>query len=193
MLDDDALDILFRAARTHRSWTDAPVTRATLETLHALAALPPTSANCSPMRVVFVVSPEAKRRLMPCLTAGNARQTMTAPATAIVAHDERFFDLLPRLYPYADARAWFADDPTGAAETAFRNGSLQGAYLMLAARALGLDVGPMSGFDRAKVDAAFLAGTTWRSNFLCNLGHGDRAGLEPRAPRLSFDEACRIV
>lgn len=193
MLDDEALDRLFRAARTHRSWTDEPVPRATLEAIHALAALPPTSANCSPMRVVFVVSPEAKRRLMPCLSPGNVRQTMTAPATAIVAHDERFFDLLPKLYPYADARAWFADDQAVAAETAFRNGSLQGAYLMLAARALGLDVGPMSGFDRAKVDAAFLAGTTWRSNFLCNLGHGDGAGLKPRAPRLTFDEACRIA
>jgi 3-hydroxypropanoate dehydrogenase len=193
MLDDDALDRLFRTARTHRSWLDKPVPRAMLETIHALASLPPTSANCSPMRVVFVVSPEAKRRLMPCLSAGNVRQTMTAPATAIIAFDERFYDLLPRLYPQADARAWFADDPVAAAETARRNSSLQGAYLMLAARAVGLDVGPMSGFDRAKVDAAFLAGTTWRSNFLCNLGWGDGAGLTPRAPRLAFDEACAIA
>lgn len=193
MLDAAALDRLFLAARTQRSWRPDPVPEPTLRALYDLARMPPTSANCSPMRVVFVVTPEAKKRLEPCLIKGNVRQTMAAPVTAIVAHDAGFYELLPRLYPYADARSWFADDPAGAADTAFRNGSLQGAYLMLAARALGLDVGPMSGFDRAAVDTAFLAGTTWRSNFLCNLGHGDGGRLKPRAPRLGFDEACVLV
>jgi 3-hydroxypropanoate dehydrogenase len=193
MLDDAALDRLFRAARTHRSWRDEPVPEASLRALYDLARMPPTSANCSPMRVVFVVSAEAKRRLRPCLSAGNVRQTMTAPVTAVLAHDERFYDLLPRLHPSADARSWFADDAAAATETAFRNGSLQGAYLMLAARALGLDVGPMSGFDKARLDAAFFADTRWRSNFLCNLGFADGATLAPRAPRLAFDEACLIA
>ncbi|MGH6719007.1 MAG: malonic semialdehyde reductase [Alphaproteobacteria bacterium] len=193
MLDTAALDLLFRAARTHRSWRPDPVPEATLRQVWDLTRLPPTSANSSPMRVVFVVTPEAKARLEPCLDRGNVRQTMAAPVTAIVAHDELFYDLLPRLSPATDARAWFADDAAGAAETALRNGSLQGAYLMLAARALGLDVGPMSGFDRAGVDRTFLAGTSWRANFLCNLGHGDGRRIGPRAPRLGFDEACRVV
>ncbi|MEX2648341.1 MAG: malonic semialdehyde reductase [Alphaproteobacteria bacterium] len=193
MLDQSGLDLLFRAARTHRSWHDRPVAPATLRAVYELARMPPTSANCSPMRVVFVVSPAAKTKLEPCLSKGNVKQTMSAPVTAIVAYDQRFHDELPRLYPYADARSWFADDPAAAAETAFRNGSLQGAYLMLAARALGLDVGPMSGFDRAKVDARFFPDGRWRSNFMCNLGYGDGARLEPRAPRLAFDEACAIA
>lgn len=193
MLDAAGLDLLFLTARTHRSWRPDPVPEATLRRVWELARMPPTSANTSPVRIVFVVTPEAKARLEPCLDRGNVRQTMTAPATAIVALDERFYDLLPRLHPGRDARAWFADDPAGAAETALRNGSLQGAYLMLAARALGLDVGPMSGFDRAMVDQAFLADTSWRANFLCNLVHGDGARLKPRTPRLDFDEACRVV
>ena len=193
MLDAAALDRLFLGARTQRSWRPKPVPERTLRALYDLARMPPTSANCSPMRVVFVVTPEGKTKLEPCLIKSNVRQSMAAPATAIVAYDAKFHDLLPRLYPYADARSWFADDAALAAETAFRNGSLQGAYLMLAARALGLDVGPMSGFDAKAVDAAFLAGTTWRSNFLCNLGYGDGARLKPRAPRLDFDEACVLA
>lgn len=193
VLDQSGLDLLFRSARTHRSWHDRPVDPATLRAVYELARMPPTSANCSPMRVVFVATLEAKRKLEPCLIKGNVKQTMSAPVTAIVAYDQRLHDELPRLYPFADARSWFADDAAGAAETAFRNGSLQGAYLMLAARALGLDVGPMSGFDRAKVDSLFFLDGRWRSNFLCNLGYGDGARLEPRAPRLAFDEACAIA
>ncbi len=193
MLDAAALDLLFRAARTHRSWRPDPVPEAMLRQVWDLARLPPTSSNTSPMRVVFVVTAAAKARLEPCLDRGNVRQTMTAPVTAIVALDERFHDLMPRLDPGTNARAAFAADPAGAAETALRNGSLQGAYLMLAARAQGLDIGPMSGFDRAMVDRAFLAGTSWRSNFLCNLGYGDGRRIAARAPRLDFDEACRVV
>jgi 3-hydroxypropanoate dehydrogenase len=191
-LDEAGLDLLFRAARTHRSWRNRAIAPATFHALYELARMPPTSANCSPMRVVFVVGPEAKARLEPCLIPSNRKQTMSAPATAIIAHDTAFYDLLPRLYPFADARSWFVHDPKGAEETASRNGTLQGAYLMLAARSLGLDVGPMSGFDRAKVDAAFFPDGRFRSNFLCNLGHGDGANVRPRAPRLAFDEACRI-
>lgn len=192
-LDAAALDLLFRAARTYRAWLPEPVPTEALRSAYELARLAPTSANCSPMRIVFVVSAEAKERLRPCLDEGNVRQTMAAPATAIVAHDTRFYDLLPRLYPQADARSWFADDPAAARATAFRNGSLQGAYFILAARACGLDCGPMSGFDAAKVDAAFFPDGRCRSNFLCNLGYGDPAGLGPRNPRLAFDEACAIA
>jgi 3-hydroxypropanoate dehydrogenase len=192
-LDAAALDLLFRAARTYRAWLPKAVPPEALRSAYELARLAPTSANCSPMRIVFVVSAEAKERLRPCLDEGNVRQTMAAPATAIVAHDTRFYDLLPRLYPQADARSWFADDPAAARATAFRNGSLQGAYFILAARACGLDCGPMSGFDAAKVDAAFFPDGRCRSNFLCNLGYGDPAGLGPRNPRLAFDEACAIA
>ncbi len=153
----------------------------------------PTSANCSPARIVFVRSPEGKERLRPALAPGNVDKTMSSPVTAIIAHDMAFYDKLPQLFPHADARSWFVGKPELSATAAFRNGSLQGAYLMLAARALGLDCGPMSGFDNAKVDAEFFAGTPVRSNFLCNLGYGDASKLFPRSLRLSFDEACRIV
>ena len=146
------------------------------------------------MRIVFVRSPEAKEKLRPLLQPGNVQKTMAAPATAIVGMDVRFYDQLPKLYPHTDAKAWFKDLPANVLEyIALRNSSLQGAYFMLAARSLGLDCGPMSGFDNAKVDAAFFAGTTVKSNFLCNLGYGDRTRLHPREPRLSFDEACKIV
>ena len=192
-LDSTALDLIFRQARTYRTWLAKPIDPAALRAIYDLAKLAPTSANCSPMRVVFVVSAAEKERLRPCLGAGNVKQTMAAPATAIIAHDTRFYDELPRLYPQADARSWFADDPEVARDTAFRNGSLQGAYLILAARALGLDCGPMSGFDNAKVDAAFFADGRFRSNFLCNLGCGDASGMRPRNPRFAFDEACTIA
>lgn len=192
-LDAGALDALFRDARTHNVWTDQPVTDDDLRAVFDLMKWAPTSANSAPARFVFVRSPEARQRLKPALSAGNADKTMAAPVTAIVAYDPRFYDKLPRLFPQADARSWFAGNEALAAETAFRNGSLQGAYFILAARALGLDCGPMSGFDREKVDEAFLGGYGWKSNFLVNLGHGDPDRLFPRNPRLDFEEACLIV
>jgi 3-hydroxypropanoate dehydrogenase len=193
-ISDDVLDILFRKARTHNTWLDKPVDDALLRQVYDLAKMGPTSANMCPLRIVFVKSPEAKARLKPALHAGNVDKTMAAPVTAILAMDVHFFEQLPRLFPHADARAWFKDLPDNVLEsTALRNSSLQGGYFMLAARALGLDCGPMSGFDNAKVDAEFFAGTTVKANFLCNLGHGDAGKLFPRSPRLDFDEACRIV
>ncbi len=192
-LDDRGLDLVFREARTHTAWLDRDVDAETLRALHALLRFGPTSANSSPARFVFVRSQEAKERLKPALAEGNVRKTMAAPVTAIVAHDLEFFEKLPRLFPHADARSWFAGDEGKIRETAFRNGTLQGAYLIVAARALGLDCGPMSGFDNARVDAEFFAGTSVRSNFLVNLGHGDPAKLRPRSPRLDFDEACEVL
>ena len=197
MIGQAALDTLFYQGRTFRgsarAWQDRPIEEATLRQLWQLAALPPTSANCSPARVVFVQSAEAKEKLRAALEEGNVAQTMAAPVTAIIGMDLAFYDKLPYLFPFADARSWFAGDPAKAESTAFRNSSLQGAYLMLAARALGLDCGPMSGFNQEKMDAAFFAGTRVRTNFICNLGYGQRDTLGPRAPRLSFDEACRIA
>jgi 3-hydroxypropanoate dehydrogenase len=192
-LADDARDLLFRKARTHRAWLDRPVPDDLLRRVYELAAEGPTSANCSPMRVLFVRSGEAKERLRTALTPGNVDKTMQAPVTAIVGHDLEFYEKLPRLFPAADMRANFVGRPELIAATAFRNGSLQGAYLMLAARALGLDCGAMSGFDNAKVDAAFFPDGRVKSNFLCNLGYGDAGKLGPRPPRLPFDEACRTI
>ncbi|MSP67735.1 MAG: malonic semialdehyde reductase [Alphaproteobacteria bacterium] len=191
-LPQSALDQLFSSARTHRRWLPRPVAPETLAALYRLAALAPTSANTNPGRIAFVVSAAAKERLRPCLSASNVEQTMAAPVTAIVAHDLGFAEYLPRLYPHTDAAAWFTV-PRVVQQTAFRNGTLFGGYLILAARALGLDCGPMSGFDGAKVDAAFFPDGRWRSNFLINLGHGDAAGLGPRDPRLDFAEACRVL
>jgi 3-hydroxypropanoate dehydrogenase len=190
--DDNSLDVIFRNARTHSAWLDKQVDDALLMRAFDLAKMGPTSANCSPMRVVFVKSKAAKEKLKPCLSEGNMEKTMTAPVTAIIAHDMEFYEKLPKLFPHTDARSWFAGNDAVIQTTAFRNGSLQGAYFMLAARALGLDCGPMSGFDNAKVDAAFFAGTKIKSNFLCNLGYGDASKLHPRSPRLEFAEACRI-
>ena len=193
MLDPTALDLVFRTARTYRAWDGRPVDDATLRELHELMKWGPTTGNSCPARFVFVKSAEAKARLRPALDAGNVVQTMAAPVTAIVAYDLAFYEMMPKLAPHTNARSWFADEPLESLRTtALRNGSLQGAYLIIAARALGLDCGPMSGFDNAKVDAEFFAGTTVRSNFLCNLGYGDPSKLHPRAPRLTFDEACRI-
>jgi 3-hydroxypropanoate dehydrogenase len=191
-LDDRALDQLFRAARTQNKWQDRPVPDAKLQELYELLKWGPTSANSSPARFVFVRTPEGKAKLKEALSAGNLEKTMTAPVTAIVCYDSYFYDKLGQLFPHADAKPWFTSSPEFAEKTAFRNGSLQGAYLMLAARAVGLDVGAMSGFDNAKVDELFLFGTGWKSNFLVNLGYGDVAGLFPRSPRLSFDEAARL-
>lgn len=192
ILSDAALDQLFRQARTHNAWRDEPVSDVMLQAVYDLAKMGPTSANCQPLRLVFVKSAEAKARLKPHLASGNRDKTMAAPATAIVAYDLDFAERLPSLFPHTDARPWFKD-PKKAEETAFRNGSLQGGYLMLAARALGLDCGPMSGFDRAGVDAEFFAGTRIRSNFLCNIGYGEGSALQPRLPRPDFDESCEIL
>jgi 3-hydroxypropanoate dehydrogenase len=193
MLNQSALDALFYSARTHNGWLDREVSNAQLELLYDLLKWAPTSANSSPARLVFVRSAEAKARLLPALSAGNADKTMAAPVTVIVGMDLAFYEKLPQLSPAVDARSWFAGKDEAIRSTAFRNSSLQGAYLIMAARAIGLDCGPMSGFDNAKVDQAFFAGTAIKSNFLCNLGYGDVAKLRPRAPRLAFDEACKIV
>lgn len=192
VLNDNALDQLFRTARTQNTFQDRPVEDAQLRALYDLLKWGPTSANMSPARFVFVKSPEAKERLRPALSEGNLAKTMVAPVTVIVAYDEDFHEKLPYLFPHTDAKAWFDGPRENRHDAAFRNGSLQGAYLILAARSLGLGAGPMSGFDNAKVDAAFFAGTTIKSNFLVNLGYGDSAGLFPRSPRLSFDEVARI-
>ena len=193
ILDDSALDTLFRAARTHNAWQEKPVSDALLQAVWELAKMPPTSANCSPMRVLFVRSPEAKARLVPLLLEGNRAKTLKAPVTAIIGYDIEFYENLSRLFPHTDARAWFAGKPELIAATAFRNGTLQGAYLIMAVRALGLDCGGMSGFDNAKVDAEFLADRGWKSNFLVNIGHGDPAGVRPKGPRFAFDEACLLL
>ena len=192
-LDAGALDTLFRAARTHYTWTDQPVSDSTLRELYDLLRLGPTSANSSPGRFLFLRTRAAKERLVPALSRGNVKKVIASPVTAIVAYDPRFYDHLPRLFPSADARAWFSGNEALAEETAFRNSTLQGAYLIVAARALGLDCGPMSGFDRAKVDEIFLADGGWKSNFLINIGHGDRIDQVSRAPRLDFDEACVLL
>lgn len=192
-LDTPALDQLFRTARTYNAFS-GEIDDATLHRLYELLKWGPTAANASPARFVFVRSPEAKAKLGPALDAGNREKTLAAPVTVIVGHDMAFYDKLPVLFPHTDARSWFAGRPEPVLETvALRNGSLQGAYLILAARALGLDCGPMSGFNNAMVDEAFFAGTAIRSNFLVNLGKGDPSSLFPRSPRLGFDEACLIA
>ncbi|MGE5538333.1 MAG: malonic semialdehyde reductase [Gemmatimonas sp.] len=192
-LEDEALDVLFRKARTHNGWLPGAVPEATLRAIYDLMKWGATSANCSPGRFVFVTSREAKEKLRPALIAGNVDKTMAAPCTVIIGYDLDFYEHLPRLFPHDDARSWFVGNDELIRTTAFRNGTLQGAYLMLAARALGLDCGPMSGFDNATVDAAFFAGTRVRSNFLCNLGRGDPAKLFDRSPRFSFEDVCRIA
>jgi 3-hydroxypropanoate dehydrogenase len=193
VLNEDGRDLLFRTARTHSNWLPQPVDDALLREAYDLAKMGPTSANMCPMRIVFVKSKEAKDKLRPSLHAGNVDKTMAAPVTAIIGMDVHFYEQLPKLFPQADARAWFKDLPEPILEyMALRNSSIQGACFMLAARAVGLDCGPMSGFDNAKVDAAFFAGTAVKSNFLCNLGHGDPAKLYPRNPRPTFGEACQV-
>jgi len=191
--DNASLDLIFRKARTHNGWQDKPVEDSLLEQVYDLCKWAPTSANCSPMRLVFVKSKEAKERLKPALAPGNVGKVMSAPVTAIIGHDMAFYELLPKLFPHADARAWFVGNDAMIAATAFRNGTLQGAYFMLAARSLGLDCGPMSGFDNAKVDAEFFKGTTVKSNFICSLGYGDSSKLFPRSPRLAFSEVAKIL
>ena len=192
-LADPALDQLFRQARTQNAWADTPVPEATLHRLYDLLKWGPTSANCGPGRFVFVQSAQAKEKLAPHLSSSNRAKAMAAPVCVIVAYDLDFAEQLPKLFPHdLSARHWFSD-PAVKLETAFRNSSLQGAYLIMAARSLGLDCGPMSGFDKAGVDEAFFSGTSWRSNFLVALGQGRPEGVYPRNPRLDFDEACQIL
>lgn len=193
MLNDAGMDLIFRNARTHNAWTDRPVSEVTLRALYDLMRNGPTSANGSPARLLFLTSEEAKLRLKPALSEGNMAKTLAAPVTVIVAHDLKFFELMPKLFPHEpDAKNWFKA-PEVAQVTAFRNGSLQGAYMMIAARAVGLDCGPMSGFDNAILDQEFFPDGQVKSNFLCNLGYGDPEGLFPRSPRLEFEEACEIL
>lgn len=187
------LDQLFFTARTPNTWDATPVAEDTLRTLWDLVKMAPTSANCAPARFVFVMTPEGKKRLRPTLAEGNIEKTMQAPVTALIAYDTLFYDHLPKLFPHTDARSWFAGNKALADETAFRNSSLQGAYLILAARALGLDCGPMSGFDTEKVNAEFFPDGRYKINFMCNLGHGISEGLYPRSPRFDFDEACHLA
>lgn len=193
ILDDRSFDILFREARTYNNFTGVEVSDVLIKAVYDLMKFGPTSANCCPARFVFVKSPEAKARLKPHLDAGNAEKTMAAPLTAIIAYDLKFYDQLPKLFPHTNARSWFAGKDDVIKQTAFRNGTLQGAYLMLAARGLGLDCGPMSGFSQAGVKAEFFADTEYWPNFLCNIGYGDSKDLFPRSPRLGFDEACKII
>lgn len=192
-LDQASLDALFLEARTMNKWLEKPVPDALLYRLVDTLKMGPTSANCSPARLIFVKSKEAKEKLKPHLSSGNAAKTMSAPVCVIIGQDLEFYEHLPKLFPHDNARSWFEGDPDKIRDTAFRNATLQGAYLILAARALGLDCGPMSGFNSEGVDKAFFAGTKIRSNFLCNLGYGDPAGLFPRSPRFSFDEMASIV
>ena len=192
-LDPAAIKQLFLDARTQNKWQAKDVPDSLLKELVDVMKMAPTSANCSPARIVFVKSPEAKARLKPLLSPGNVDKTMAAPVTAIIGHDMAFYEHLPQLFPHADAKSWFVGKPEHIGTTAFRNGTLQGAYLILAARTLGLDSGGMSGFDNAGVDAAFFKDTTVKSNFLLNLGYGDPAGVMARSPRFAFDEMAKIV
>ena len=192
-ISNESIRQLFIGARIHHAWQDKPVDDGLLHDIYDLNKWGPTSANCSPIRIVFVKSQSAKEKLLPALSGSNAEQVRAAPVTAIIAYDQKFYDQLPSLFPAWDARPMFVSNPALSEQTAFRNGTLQGAYFILAARALGLDAGPMSGFDNAKVDQAFFEESSWKSNFLCNIGYGDAAKLHPRGPRLSFDQACLMA
>ena len=193
-LDDRGLDLIFREARTQNSWTPEPIPEEMLRRIYDLAKFGPTTANSTPARFVFVMSKEGKEKLRPCLSAGNLEKTLAAPVTAIVAYDTRFYELLPELFPHDQtARSWFEGKDAHIIETALRNSALQGAYFMIAARSLGLDCGPMSGFDQARLNAAFFPDGRFKSNFLCNLAYGDDRKIFPRNPRLSFERACLIV
>jgi 3-hydroxypropanoate dehydrogenase len=192
MLQTITLATLFTGARTQNRWLDKPVPREMLRQLYDLMKWGPTSANSSPARLVFATSPEARNKLAECMSPGNRDKVRAAPVTVIIGMDMAFHDKLPQLFPHVDARAWFAGNDELIASTAFRNSSLQGGYFIIAARALGLDCGPMSGFDADKLNAVFFTGTSVKVNFVCSIGYGDPAGVMPRSPRLSFEEACRI-
>ena len=194
MLSDDGLDLLFRQARSHNAWKDEPVSETLLRAVYDLTRMGPTSANTSPARFVFLASKEAKERLVPHLFEGNVNKVRTAPVCAIVAYDTQFHEKIPELFPHRpQMKDYFTGNLAFAQETAFRNSSLQGAYFMMAARALGLDCGPMSGFKNDGVDKEFFPDGRWKSNFICSIGHGDPAGLFPRNPRLSFEDACKVL
>ena len=192
-LSQVALRQLFTEARTHHHWLKKEVQDSLLQEIYDLTKWGPTAVNANPMRILFVKSPEAKEKLLPSLSGSNVGQVQSAPVTAIIATDEKFYDKLPTLFPAFDAKSMFTSNTKMSEDTAFRNSSLQGAYFMIAARALGLDVGPMSGFDNTKVDEAFFSGTSWKSNFICNVGYGDITKVFPRGPRLEFNEASKIV
>lgn len=206
-LNEEAFNLLFREARTYSHWLDRPVSDELLVQLYELMKFGPTSANCCPARILFLRTQEAKAKLLPALDAGNIEKTRTAPVTAVLGYDLKFYERLPKLFPHVDARSWFVDNPELVESTAFRNGTLQGAYFILAARSLGLDCGPMSGFDAEKVEHAFFRDPNLRNNadqvhvpethvkvnFLCNLGYGDKDRLHPRLPRLEFNDACRFL
>ncbi len=194
ILSDDALDMLFRDARSYNSWRDKPVSDAMVKAIYELTKFAPTSANCSPMRCIFVNTSKGRERLKPYLDAGNVDKTMSAPVTAILAFSHTFYNDLPKLFPHTDAKSWFVGNEDLITETAWRNGTLQAGYLIMAARALGLDCGPISGFDREGVKTEFFAGQEdIEVNFLCNIGYGDPEGLFPRSPRFGFDEICSFV
>ncbi len=193
MINDEALDIIFRNARTRNGWEEREVSKTLMQAVYDLTKWGPTSANCSPARFVFVSSPEAKERLKPHLSEGNREKTMAAPCCVIIAYDMEFYEKLPQLFPHTDAKSWFTGSDDLIKETAFRNGTLQGGYFIIAARALGLDCGPMSGFDQDGVNKEFFSGTPYQANFLCNIGYGTDKDLFDRSPRLSFDEACEIL
>lgn len=194
MLSDKDLDLIFRHARSFSTWTDQPVSEVTLQAVYDLMRWGPTSANCSPARLVFLASDEAKEWIKPHLAPGNVEKVMTAPVTAIIASDSKFYDRIPELLPHnPDARNWFSGNEALAAETAFRNSTLQGGYFLIAARALGLDCGPLSGFEPDGVNAEFFPEGQIKVNFLCALGYGKPEDLFPRSPRLSFDDACEII
>jgi 3-hydroxypropanoate dehydrogenase len=193
IISSEALDQLFREARTYRKWRPGRVPEAVLRELYQLSVLGPTSGNCLPGRFVFIASEEAKERLIPALDRGNVEKTRTAPVTVIVAYDSDFVETMRRFTGNPNAMPWLAENPAAAAETAFRNGTLQGGYLILAARALGLDCGPMSGFNTEMVNREFFPDGKWKANFLCNMGYGDPTDMPPRGLRLAFEDACRIL
>lgn len=193
ILSDNALDVLFRSARTYNSWTEQAVSDVQLQALYDLLRMGPTGANCCPARFKFVSSGDAKEKLKPLLAEGNVEKTMSAPVTAIIAYDLEFYEELPKLFPHTDAKSWYTGNSELAERTAFLNGTLQAAYLIMAARSLGLDCGPMAGFDAEGVKEAFFAGENVKVNILCNIGYGDEEGLHPRSPRLEFDEVCEIL
>ena len=192
-IDNAALDTLFREARTYNSWQGKPVSDGQIKQIFELLKMAPTSANCSPARFTFLTTPEAKERLKPHLDAGNVNKTMAAPVTVIISYDLDFYEQMPKLFPHTDAKSWFVGKPDFIKTTAYRNGALQAAYLFMAARAVGLDCGPMTGFNPDGVDKAFFAGTNRKSDILCNIGYGGEEGLFPRSPRFDFDEACEIL
>jgi len=192
-LSDDALDCLFRTARSHNGWKSTAVSNEQLSKLYDLMKWGPTSANASPARIIFITSDEAKQKLKPCMDGGNVEKSMAAPVVAIIGMDMEFYELLPKLFPHEDARSWYAGKEDKIFDAAFRNSSLQGAYFILAARSIGLDCGPMSGFNAEKIEQTFFSETKIKVNFVCAIGEGDKSKLFPRLPRLEFAEACKII